>query len=223
VNLRPLFGLQKEENPMPSLFPRIRPFPLCSLLVALLIPAFAGATGKTPAASTAKKAAALSLKNPSGTGDVNFLAVGKPSMLKIHGTATGPAAVLTLENGQLKGNISIELEKLDTGISLRTRHMKEKYLQAKDYPKAVLSLLDAAADPGFEKSLSNGGEKSFRGKLALHGKEKEISGSFSVKDGLVKAKFPIVLSDFAIDVPKYLGITVADNVEVDVELQLRKE
>ena len=90
-------------------------------------------------------------------------------------------------------------------------------------PNAMIALYNthAAAEEGI-KTLSNAGEKKFRGKLSLHGKEKEVAGTYTAEGGLVKAKFPLTLSDYAIDVPRYLGITVADTVDVNVELPLKK-
>jgi len=163
------------------------------------------------------------LKNTPGTGSVEFLAVGRPSMLKIHGKAPGPTADLRLEQRQLKGSVEMELGKLETGISLRDEHMKDKYLHVKEFPRAKLTLLEAPADEAFAASLSNGGERDFKGKLELHGKEREVSGKFTAQGGLVKASFPITLSEFGVDVPKYLGVTVADSVSVTVEIPLRKE
>jgi polyisoprenoid-binding protein YceI len=168
-------------------------------------------------------AAGTALKNDAGSGTVEFLAVGRPSMLKIHGTAPGPVAALSDNGKQLSGTVDFDMDKLDTGISLRTEHMKEKYLQVKQYPKSTLTLTDAPVDAAFEKALSSGGEKPFKGKLALHGKEHEVAGTYTADSGLVKAKFPITLSDYSIDVPKYLGVTVADTVEVNVELPLKKQ
>jgi polyisoprenoid-binding protein YceI len=164
--------------------------------------------------------AATNLKNDAGTGKVEFLAVGRPSMLKIHGTADGPTANLADDGKQLKGSIDFDMSKLDTGIAMRTEHMKEKYLQVKEYPKATLTLTDAPVDAAFEKSLTSG-EKSFKGKLSLHGKEHEVNGSYTAENGLVKAKFPLTLTDYAIDVPKYLGVTVANTVDVSVEIPLK--
>ncbi|MGZ3702842.1 MAG: YceI family protein [Bdellovibrionota bacterium] len=166
--------------------------------------------------------AAVPLKNTPGSGTVEFLAVGRPSMLKIHGTATGPNATLSLDGTQLKGAVDFEMDKLDTGISLRTEHMKEKYLQVKQYPKSTLTLLDAPVDADFAKSLSNGGEKKFRGKLNLHGKDHEVNGTYTAENGDIKAKFPVTLEDYGIDVPKYLGITVANTVDVNVEIPVKK-
>lgn len=186
------------------------------LLLSLLLPTIALA-----AAAPAKEAVVLKA-DPSAS-KVTFLAVGKPSMLKIHGTASaGPAGDLKLEGNQLRGAVEMDMDKLDTGIELRTQHMKEKYLQVKEHPKAKLTLTDAAVDEGFAKSLSNAGEKPFKGKLQLHGKEQPVEGTYTAKDGQVQAKFPIKLSDFAIDIPSYLGVTVADMVDVAVELPLKK-
>lgn len=168
-------------------------------------------------------AAPLALKSDPGASKVTFLAVGRPSMLKIHGTATsGPAADLKVEGEQLKGAIAFEMDKLDTGISMRTTHMKEKYLQVKEHPQAKLTLVDAPVDASFASSLTNSSEKPFKGNLLLHGKEKEVSGTYTASNGVVMAKFPIKLTDFAIEIPSYLGVTVADMVDVAVELPLKK-
>ena len=153
---------------------------------------------------------------------VRFLAVGRPSMLKIHGTSTeGPKGSLKLEGAKLLGEILVSVSKLDTGIALRTEHMKEKYLEEKKYPEAKLTVLEAGVEPAFSTTISTK-EAPFRGKLALHGKEKEVSGTFQAENGKLSAKFPVNLTDFAIEVPKYLGVTVAEQVDVDVDLGLQK-
>jgi len=183
------------------------------LLTALLAPALSIAAPEKP----------LNLKSEPGASKVTFLAVGRPSMLKIHGTASsGPAADLKVEGAQLKGAVSFEMDKLDTGIDMRTQHMKDKYLQVKEHPNAKLTLTEAPVDPTFVNTLTNSGEKPFKGTLQLHGKEKEVNGTYTAANGLVQAKFPIKLSDFAIEIPSYLGVTVADMVDVAVELPLKK-
>lgn len=162
-------------------------------------------------------------KFSSTEGSVNFLAVGKPSMLKIHGKAPGPKSNFQLENGMLKGVAEFSLDSLDTGIELRNQHMKEKYLQTKEFPLATLTLTEAAVGDQFPQTLAIDGEKPFQGKLKLHGVEKDVSGKFSGKDGKISAKFQVKISDFGIDVPSYLGVTVTDTVDVTVELSLKKE
>lgn len=188
-----------------------------AMFFSLLLPLLA--LGAPPPA----KETALELKADLAGAKVTFLAVGKPSMLKIHGTAaTGPAGQLKVEGNQLQGSIEMDMDKLDTGIDLRTEHMKEKYLEVKEYPKSTLILIEAPVDEGFASTLTNKGEKPFKGKLKLHGKEQEVTGTFTVVDGNVAAKFPVKLSDFAVEIPSYLGIKVADVVNVDVILPLKK-
>lgn len=190
---------------------------LNALLLCFLLPTL------SLAAAAPAKEAALTLKADPAASKVTFLAVGKPSMLKIHGTASaGPAGELKVEGGQLRGAIDMDMDKLDTGIDLRTQHMKEKYLQVKEHPKSRLTLTDAPVDADFSKTLTNSGEKPFKGKLQLHGKEQHVTGTYTAKDGQVQARFPIKLSDFAIDIPSYLGVIVADMVDVAVELPLKK-
>lgn len=178
------------------------------LLIALLSPALSQA--------------AIPLKaNPDGS--VNFLAVGKPSALKIHGKAAGPEAKLNLDGTKLTGSAEFDMNNLTTGINLRDQHMKEKYLQVQQHPKAKLTLTEAEVDPTFATTLTNSGEKPFKGKLQLHGQERDVEGTYSAKNGLVQAKFQIKLTNYGIEIPSYLGITVAELVDVNVDLPISKE
>ncbi|MBX9766702.1 MAG: YceI family protein, partial [Bdellovibrionales bacterium] len=56
----------------------------------------------------------------------------------------------------------------------------------------------------------------FTGKLKLHGVEKDVSGTFSIvgtaEGAEVESQFSLNLKDFGIEVPKYLGITIAETV-----------
>jgi polyisoprenoid-binding protein YceI len=173
--------------------------------------------------ATAISAKAAPHKFTAMDGSVNFLAVGKPSMLKIHGKAPGPKSNLALEKGNLTGTAEFSLESLDTGINLRNQHMKEKYLQTKEYPTATLSLTEANVGDTFASSLTVEGERPFKGNLKLHGTEKAVEGKFTGKDGKISAKFQLKISDFGIAVPSYLGITVTDTVDVTVDMALKKE
>lgn len=162
-------------------------------------------------------------KFSSTEGSVNFLAVGKPSMLKIHGKAPGPKSNLQFENGKLKGVAEFALDSLDTGIALRNQHMKEKYLKTKEFPLAILTLMDTDVGAEFPQTLTVEGEKPFQGKLKLHGVEKDVSGKFTGKEGKISASFQVKISDFGIEVPSYLGVTVTDTVDITVDLALKKE
>lgn len=132
---------------------------------------------------------------------VEFIAVGNPSALKIVGVdenKKGLSGNVERVKDDFKGEASFDLRGLDTGISLRNKHMKEKYLQTEKYPFAKLSFPDK--------------------KLTLHGVTKEINPELKVIGGKVEAKFKINLADYKIDIPSFMEITVAKTVDVSVKL-----
>jgi polyisoprenoid-binding protein YceI len=122
-------------------------------------------------------------------------------------------------NHALSGELSVDLTKLDTGISLRNTHMREKYLEVgkgDDYARAVLSEITLAdGDPA-----TFDGKTHFKGTLLLHGQRKPISGEARLErrgsNVAVEASFPVVLQDFGIEKPRYLGVGVRDEVQVHV-------
>src|ERR1700743_1526023 len=70
----------------------------------------------------------------SPTGTVTFLAVGKPSAIKINGTGEAAKGSLTLAaDNKASGVLTFNLKSLNTGIDLRDKHMKEKYLQVDQF------------------------------------------------------------------------------------------
>jgi polyisoprenoid-binding protein YceI len=146
---------------------------------------------------------------------VEFLAVGRPSLIKIRGTSTRELqAQLSVSNGTVSGTFQFKLETLDTGIGKRDEHMKDKYLEVSKHPMATLQIQPVALTPG--------SEKPFEGTLELHGVKKPVSGkvvfteSSTAKAYGADANFVIKLQDFAIDIPRFAGITVADEVQIQV-------
>lgn len=156
-------------------------------------------------------------KFKSTKGEVTFTAVGKPAMLKIHGKGAAPKAELSEENGTWSGDIQFDVASLDTGISLRDDHMKNKYLEVAKYPQAKLSLQKFAWQKKSE-------ELKLQGFLTLHGEKHPLEdGILKVKtDGKIvnaEAEFEISLRDYKVEIPSYAGIKVADKVKVSVQLE----
>jgi polyisoprenoid-binding protein YceI len=121
---------------------------------------------------------------------------------------------------RLAGEVNIDLTTIDTGIALRNQHLRENYLEVgkgAGFDKAVLTdiRLAAAAGESFE------GDTDFTATLALHGVVKEVSGKMEVRrDGAgrrVRADFPVILTDFAITPPAYLGVGVGNRLLVKVQ------
>lgn len=134
------------------------------------------------------------------TSAATFTAVGKPGFLKINGAG----ATVT---GGCRAGVCIftsDLTKITTGIALRDEHTKEKYLEVSKYPTAKLQV----------KQLGASGDTT--GRLTLHGVTKDVpvhvvltpqSGGVSVV-----AEMQLKLTDFKLDIPTYMGVTVAEDV-----------
>lgn len=168
--------------------------------------------------------ASVDLENAKQTGEINFLAVGKPAMIKIKGIAHAPVTKAKIKNNKMSVQSILVLNDLDTGIGLRDEHMKEEFLQVKKFPMALLKIENITLPNGFEAKPSNIKDQTFEGKLTLHGKEQKIAGTFSLNESLeLVAKFNIKLTDFGIEIPNYLGVVVADTVAIDTKINLVKK
>ena len=150
------------------------------------------------------------------TGEVSVmcpLTVGGSFEAKTN-AVTGEVGVASGPEEPLKGELIVDLQKLQTGIGLRDRHMKDNYLEVKRGEEFAAARLQQITVDALE------GKTSFRGVLMLHGERREVSGVANIKptgDGYrVEASFPVSISDFEIPDPKYLGVGVKDQVQVRV-------
>jgi polyisoprenoid-binding protein YceI len=117
------------------------------------------------------------------------------------------------------GTLAVDLRMLDTGISLRNDHLREKYLEVDKgtgYDQAVLSdIVLQGLNPE-----APAGKGSFTGSLTLHGVKKTVTGPVEIRQAgtgwRVRASFPVMLPDYNIDKPRYLGVGVKDTVQVSV-------
>lgn len=151
--------------------------------------------------------------------DVKFLAIGHPSAIRIQGNGKVlNAEKVEWKTGKFSGVFHVPLDSLETGIGLRDRHMKEKYLETGKYPNADLAVEGCPLKVGAE---------SCEAKLTLHGVSKPVTLALTVTDGepksfAVDAAFTIKLSDFGIEIPKFANITVAEDVKVEVATETPK-
>jgi len=148
----------------------------------------------------------------SGEHQVTFHAKG-PAGLGIDGKGND----VKMSDSTKTLDLVVGLNGLKTGIELRDKHMKEKYLETQKYPTAKLHV---------EKSslrLPSGGkrvEAQGTGLLTLHGVTKKIPFHYSAtgtpKRAHVDGHLHVNMNDFNIHVPSYLGVTVKPDVEVAV-------
>lgn len=152
-------------------------------------------------------------------GAVEALVVGRPSLLKIRAKGEPAIGSLLVDGKKVSGSFEFALSTLDSGIALRDEHMKNKYLQVGEHPKAVLTIKELELAKEFSATKPEVGESDFLGELTLHGVTKPVKGKFKVGESRnVTADFKVTLSDFSIDIPTYMGITIANDVSVSVAI-----
>ena len=144
---------------------------------------------------------------------VSFVAVG-PAGLRI----VGKTSELSVVENASRIEVDVPLAHLATGISLRDRHMREKYLEVGKYPVARLSIArDALALP------KSGGQKTgdAQGLLNLHGKTHPVTvhweATRQASGYAVRGTFHANMRDFGINVPRYLGVTVKPDVAIEAK------
>jgi polyisoprenoid-binding protein YceI len=129
---------------------------------------------------------------------------------------TGQVASAPNAAGAVPGAIKVDLQTLETGIGLRDRHMRDKYLEVGKGPDFAVATIEGIT---VDKKQ---GKATFNGTLLLHGERKEITGIAELKEqnGRVQilAQFPLSVSQFAIPQPTYLGVGVRDELQVKVSL-----
>jgi polyisoprenoid-binding protein YceI len=158
------------------------------------------------------------------SGKTNFEAVGRPAMIKIKGESHSPNAKLAFNDSTVSLEADLDLNQLSTGIDLRDDHMKNKYLEVSKFPSAKLIISTLKIPVTWATTPSNIEEQEFEGMLTLRGKTSPVRGKFKLNDKQVaNAQFIVKLSDFNIEIPNYLGITVAENVTIDTQIQFEKK
>ncbi|HRO68519.1 MAG TPA: YceI family protein [Pseudobdellovibrionaceae bacterium] len=195
-----------------------------TVLSLFIVTGFAGvasASAPTPAPAPATAPATAPIAASTGQtyrtsaqSRAEFEAVGRPSMLKVKGHGARLVGEIQTSEAEIKGKFQVLMDGFTTDIDLRDRHMKEKYLMTKEHPRATLELSPIALPKGWQpgQQLST----VFKGELTLKGVKKPVEGTFKTEGANMKteAAFTAKLSDFGIDVPKYMGITIADTVTI---------
>lgn len=151
--------------------------------------------------------------------NATFEAVGKPSLLKIKGHGARVSGNLTLAGSDARGKFEVALDQFDTGIELRNKHMKEKYLETGKFPTAILEIDSVELPKDFKPGSEVAGAK-FNGRMTIKGVTKPVTGTVKVSGAnmAADADFVIDLEQFPIGVPSYMGVTVASSVNVHVAI-----
>jgi polyisoprenoid-binding protein YceI len=157
---------------------------------------------------------------------VEFVAVVKPGSIRINGNGAKLAGTVTVSEKSLIADLVVHLKDFQTGISLRDKHMKEKFLEVDKYPDATLKITEMPLPQSPMKAALNLKAVPFKGVLNLHGVDNAVSGTADIDSTgasvLVDVKTATTISAHKIEKPGYLGVTVADDVDITAHLKLKK-
>ena len=152
----------------------------------------------------------------------------KGTTTKISGTITADAA----NPGASTATITVDLNALDTGISMRNEHMRgEKFLNTEKFPAATFKTVSVAGAKSVTPNQPV--ELQLTGDFTLHGVTKRITVPARVvlipENENTKASrgpgdwihgtvtFPVKLTDYSITVPEKLMMKLANDVSVKVD------
>lgn len=129
----------------------------------------------------------------------------------------GQSAAVNVSDEANSIRFIVPLSTLDTGIELRNKHMREKYLETNKYPNAELVV--ARTDltlPADGQTV----QRTVKARFTVHGKTKEVSVTYQIERRATHFKFagsfPFDMRDHSISTPSYLGVSVNPRGEIKV-------
>ncbi len=117
----------------------------------------------------------------------------------------------------IRGNVLVEMKNFMSDNSKRDEHMQDA-LESKIFPSASLNV---------QEIMPKGGDNyAIKGNLLLHGVTKPVIFQGTIvqngKTVHIKAKDSIKMSSFGIKPPKMVMLTVRDQVDLSVDLLLKR-
>jgi polyisoprenoid-binding protein YceI len=124
-------------------------------------------------------------------------------------------------------DLEVDLSRLDTGIELRNKHMRENHLHTDRWPKATFR--GGRVSERSHDALTAGRRTTFTlaGTLELHGEARRVSVPVAITpqpDGglRVESSFQVKLSDHGIPRPQFLVMKLDDVQRIDLDLVLSR-
>jgi polyisoprenoid-binding protein YceI len=117
--------------------------------------------------------------------------------------------------------VSINVDSLDTGVALRNKEMRERFLETNKFGTATFKSISVTGPPSIPPNQP--ADISVAGEMTLHGVTKRMTIPVRViliPDGHIHAtsSFKIHMPDFGISVPHSILVTVNDEVPVRLDV-----
>lgn len=153
------------------------------------------------------------------SGKISFYS--KAKMEDIEATHSGVTCVMDRKTGLIQ--FSLLMKGFEFEKALMQEHFNENYVESDKYPKSTFrgqitnnSEVDYSADGSFPAKV--------KGSLSIHGETREIetNGTIEIKNGkiLLKAEFPVLLSDYKISIPSVVKENLSNSVRITVNCSL---
>ena len=149
----------------------------------------------------------------SKTGQVSFFSEAPMEDIKAINNKLG--AVYDSKTGQLVFQLNIK--DFVFPKALMQEHFNENYLESDRYPKSIFSGTVITQEMN---------KVTVEGDLSIHGKTNRIKVCGILKENKrvvnISAKFMVKLEDYDINIPKIVMYKIAEEVEVKIDIQLKK-
>lgn len=169
-------------------------------------------------AATLMASAALANLTKAGPASVLFKVSGPAGL-----TIEGKGQALDIADDGAKAKFSVPLASLDTGISLRNRHMREA-LDGEKFPSVIFEIPRASVAKPAAGASSTGKAK---GALSFHGQSKEVEVNYTAKETggtyAVTTDFAIDMREWGVKPPSYLGVGVKPEVKIQVTFSAKDQ
>lgn len=175
-------------------------------------------------AATPAAAEEFTVRGGKGASLVRF--ISKAAMESFEGKTNAVSGTVVLDPAALGDSltiaIAVDMAKLDTGISLRNRHMRENHLHTERFPTATFSGARIAKGSGpLEKGATR--RVDLAGKLTIHGVARDVTVPVDLTwDGAnelkIAAEFSVALADHEIPRPKFLLLRLGEVQKVVIAL-----
>ncbi|MBI2811547.1 MAG: YceI family protein [Candidatus Melainabacteria bacterium] len=182
------------------------------------------------------------VNDPTGRDSVSFNSNAPIEVIIGHtNKITGTVSVddsLDLSKQPISAQFDVDLASIDTGIALRNEHMRDNFLETKQFPKATFKLKSIASGATVLKDKQKVHLEA-NGDFTLHGKtvQKKVpidvtyfkmcpatEGKFKNCDLIqITSTFPVAFKDHDIKRPEVVFQKLADTVFVTVSASAHKE
>ena len=150
----------------------------------------------------------------------------KATLESFDGTTSSVWGSVTLDPQSLGEPFEIEIEvdlrTLDTGISMRNRHMRENHLETDEFPMAGFEGAEIIEGAGADLTTGGTHEVLIEGRLEIHGVARTIQVPLELTlEGTnlhIVSRFGVALSDHDIERPKFLMLRLGDVQQVTVDV-----